>query len=543
MHSGEIAFHIVKSRFPAEGSCVAGRAARRGAFTSFLSFERAREIARKSGLRKAEGWCAWHKQNRPRGVPARSDVVYANSGWAGYGDFLGYASPYTGRARRNCRPRRFCLDESSMNQDAVLVAHERYKARGFAINLVRDEIRKYKETANSTVEIDVAAMPLGCLAQFLFRIRTSAASQDGQDGDADRWMPLVLRYSTAPPVRARITPRNSIAEEASPTAISGVTSSSSSATEEKQPNPLHYRFNRRCGGFKQDFLQCGPVLCVAPQDRKVFGLDSKEYFSRRGRGSLFSVSPDSALSGMQLCKFLQTQWEIYHQLQAASYAEWLEKSTTSPNDATVHRGLMILRDVLYKPLGYDLSFGPHEHAEKNLCNSYLGSYRTVHRKAILQSKSIDCSKQGIRVLLEGQRIDGIVFSGPGTNIHLIDFLIVFHSGAPGVNSVDGLFIFPRKAIEANLNTREDNYCPSFSVYPPFIPARFSAGERAKRWQAPYYIDLTDVEADREKAAAAVDKARKIFEAHTPVIPDEDHFAHQKGECHDREQVLAACHKG
>jgi hypothetical protein len=57
----------------------------------FLRFEEARDFARGLGLKSAAQWREYCKSGRkPDDVPADPGRVYADDGWAGMGDWLGY---------------------------------------------------------------------------------------------------------------------------------------------------------------------------------------------------------------------------------------------------------------------------------------------------------------------------------------------------------------------------------------------------------------------------------------------------------------------
>ncbi|XRB04655.1 methyltransferase domain-containing protein [Pycnococcus provasolii] len=61
----------------------------RGAFRSFAD---ARTYARTLGLKSKDEWRAWSSSGkRPHDIPSSPDLMYKESGWTSYGDFLGYA--------------------------------------------------------------------------------------------------------------------------------------------------------------------------------------------------------------------------------------------------------------------------------------------------------------------------------------------------------------------------------------------------------------------------------------------------------------------
>ena len=55
----------------------------------WLSFEEARAFARGLNLKSRYAWLSYHKDNRPEGIPARSDKLYKDKGWISWKDFLG----------------------------------------------------------------------------------------------------------------------------------------------------------------------------------------------------------------------------------------------------------------------------------------------------------------------------------------------------------------------------------------------------------------------------------------------------------------------
>jgi hypothetical protein len=63
-------------------------------------FGEAREYARGLGLRSYNEWRAWRRENRPEDIPASPPVVYKESGWVSWGDFLGTDNYFT----RDWRP-------------------------------------------------------------------------------------------------------------------------------------------------------------------------------------------------------------------------------------------------------------------------------------------------------------------------------------------------------------------------------------------------------------------------------------------------------
>lgn len=56
----------------------------------FLSFEEARAVVRALGLKHMRDWKDYCKSGkRPANIPSYPNEVYAEKGWAGYGDWLG----------------------------------------------------------------------------------------------------------------------------------------------------------------------------------------------------------------------------------------------------------------------------------------------------------------------------------------------------------------------------------------------------------------------------------------------------------------------
>lgn len=53
------------------------------------SFEESRQFAQKLNLKSKDQWFNWHKENKPKDIPASVSLVYKNRGWISWGDFLG----------------------------------------------------------------------------------------------------------------------------------------------------------------------------------------------------------------------------------------------------------------------------------------------------------------------------------------------------------------------------------------------------------------------------------------------------------------------
>ena len=66
--------------------------ARKTKESNFRSFEDARAYVRTLGLMSQKEWKAWRKSGaRQDDIPSNPQTTYKSSGWASYGDFLGYA--------------------------------------------------------------------------------------------------------------------------------------------------------------------------------------------------------------------------------------------------------------------------------------------------------------------------------------------------------------------------------------------------------------------------------------------------------------------
>ena len=55
----------------------------------YLSFEEARKFVREKGLKSYSEWKVFAKNDKQINIPTSADVFYKNSGWKGWGDFLG----------------------------------------------------------------------------------------------------------------------------------------------------------------------------------------------------------------------------------------------------------------------------------------------------------------------------------------------------------------------------------------------------------------------------------------------------------------------
>jgi len=57
----------------------------------YRSFAKARAFMRGLGLKSSNEWLAYRKSpNKPDDIPTNPNTYYANDGWAGMGDWLGY---------------------------------------------------------------------------------------------------------------------------------------------------------------------------------------------------------------------------------------------------------------------------------------------------------------------------------------------------------------------------------------------------------------------------------------------------------------------
>jgi len=56
----------------------------------FLTFEEAREIVRKVGLKSCKAWEEWSRDCHPADIPSRPDRTYADEGWESMADWMGY---------------------------------------------------------------------------------------------------------------------------------------------------------------------------------------------------------------------------------------------------------------------------------------------------------------------------------------------------------------------------------------------------------------------------------------------------------------------
>lgn len=55
----------------------------------FINYNEARKFVRQLGLKNLRDWKQWYRNNKPVNIPSNPNVVYKNSGWNGFGDFLG----------------------------------------------------------------------------------------------------------------------------------------------------------------------------------------------------------------------------------------------------------------------------------------------------------------------------------------------------------------------------------------------------------------------------------------------------------------------
>ncbi|CAD7935958.1 unnamed protein product [Amoebophrya sp. A120] len=392
------------------------------------------------------------------------------------------------RASPGCRPRRNFpsgVDPSKVGSTGLL----RYSQRVEAIDFVHREIQNQIQTLTDNMEcpkIEFTNLPLNFAASMLFRVTSSNDALEAPD----LWLPILVRSSSY-----RYKSGLGLQQEQP---------QSSTRNEVDYASPSYRYF--RCEPHQKERLQYGPLLCVAPREGKMFLQDS--FYSRfRTR---FKIPTSAAVDATAVRDFLIERWNTTNETKKMPFDGWVRKLQTRSQDKPTYDGLLQLRKILYEPLGYRFEFSPTEQSDINLCNARLGQYRVVHRRASQHWRGFSGARS-LKVLLATSRLDGIVFSGPGTNIHLLDFLVVFHNSvAANGDIIAGVFIFPRKVIEDNLNDREENFCPCFSLHVPTASPRYESGRQARQWQEPYYIDLTRALQDAERATVAQNAARKIF---------------------------------
>jgi len=89
----------------------------------WLTFEEAREFARNLNFKSYVEWLEWCKSGmKPHNIPATPEIVYKDKGWKGYSDFLGY-------------------------EKLEFLSYE--EAREFVHNLKLNSLRKWKEWSKS----------------------------------------------------------------------------------------------------------------------------------------------------------------------------------------------------------------------------------------------------------------------------------------------------------------------------------------------------------------------------------------------------------
>jgi hypothetical protein len=67
----------------------------------YRSFKKARAFARNLGLKSHGEWSDYCKSGKkPADIPAAPDQLYAEAGWVGIGDWLGYATQHSGTRSR-----------------------------------------------------------------------------------------------------------------------------------------------------------------------------------------------------------------------------------------------------------------------------------------------------------------------------------------------------------------------------------------------------------------------------------------------------------
>ncbi len=79
-----------------QGERRSGGDRRLGPEHRYRSFKKARAFVRDLGLRSAKEWRDYNKSgNRPDDIPVAPHHIYANDGWAGWGDWLGASAAAT----------------------------------------------------------------------------------------------------------------------------------------------------------------------------------------------------------------------------------------------------------------------------------------------------------------------------------------------------------------------------------------------------------------------------------------------------------------
>ncbi|CAD7935955.1 unnamed protein product [Amoebophrya sp. A120] len=469
---------------------------------AYLPFEQAREEARKLGFRKCSLWWQWHKENQPPGLPSTPHRVYAKEGWRGFPDFLGYTL-----SRKRQRP----LPPPGEH------GRNRFLQRVEAMDFVQNEVRKTNaaaSNANANSVVDLKLLPFNCSASFLFRPRsiTKPENEKGKRAEpqSDLWMPILLRSSKDAQVvsvrsKCCITDRGAPDDRVDTPVVTA-------------QHPSHgYRF-WRCNWFKRHSHPepCGPLVCVAARQQKMFLFDTTVV---GGLPIRFILPSSAAVKSRSLNTFLLEQWNL-HAEKRRPFGEWLIELSSSTYDTAIHDGIVTLRKLLYDQLRYDFSFCPNEQQSgPSVCNAYVGAFRTVHRRAHSFVRGSRAGA-GLKVLLATPRRDGIVFSGLGRNIDLLDFLIVFHGPSAQSQLVNGVFIIPREILFANLGQRAESFLSSLMVYPPSVTPKLVIARKAQRWQIPFYVDLSGIETDKAKAARALAQAQNIFDrfGRIPLAP-------------------------
>ena len=57
----------------------------------FLSFDDARAVVRRLGLKSRRAWMRWNRSGkRPRNIPSNPDQTYGGKGWVSWLDWMGY---------------------------------------------------------------------------------------------------------------------------------------------------------------------------------------------------------------------------------------------------------------------------------------------------------------------------------------------------------------------------------------------------------------------------------------------------------------------
>ncbi|WP_337175142.1 helicase-related protein [Paludisphaera sp.] len=113
-------------------------------------YHAAREFARGLGLASSRAWYEWAAGHRPDDIPYSPDCRYADEGWIGWGDFLGYQSRWTHRGivafLDSLAPSIDRLDEVELylilSRNGMLRRDARLRASGLLRGLTRARTRE-----------------------------------------------------------------------------------------------------------------------------------------------------------------------------------------------------------------------------------------------------------------------------------------------------------------------------------------------------------------------------------------------------------------